>query len=111
MRRINEAYEQNDFDTLKTIENQHGIETIEDTTVTMLEQRIEEMQDSIIFHEIEYQNLKESEWYVWRKKSIAAKRKNKDIFKTLEEDLLEDIARKIHIVHAYRKEFDKKGFY
>lgn len=111
MKKINDAYAQNDFETLKIIENQHTVENLENATIAILEQRIEEIQDSIITLEIEYTTLKTSEWYMWRKKSLAAREKNIDIFKELEENLLEDIARKIKIVTLFRKEFDEKGYY
>ncbi|MBP9719110.1 MAG: hypothetical protein KBD46_01465 [Candidatus Levybacteria bacterium] len=111
MRKINDAYAQNDFDTLKTIENQHTEEDFAIASVERLEQRIAELEDAAITQEIEYQTLLSSEWYMWRKKSQAAQKKNSDIFKELEEKLLEDVTRKIYIVQVYRKEFDEKGYY
>lgn len=111
MRKINEAYAENDFDTLKSIENQHMVENIENTSIERLEQRIVDIEEALITLELEYKQLRISEWFVWRKKSLAAKKKNIDIFKDLEEHLLEDVARKIKIVQMYRKEFDEKGYY
>lgn len=111
IRSINDAYAENDFDTLKSIENQHIVEDLKETTIDQLEQRIIELENSIIYLEIQYKNLRSSEWYVWRKKSQNARKKNIDIFKELEEKLLEDIVRKIQIVTVFRKEFDNKGYY
>lgn len=111
MRKINDAYTENDFDALKNIEIQHATENFEDDSLDRLEQRIVELEDSIISQQLQYKTLRNSEWYIWRKKSQAAKKKNIDIFKDLEEKLLEDITRKIKIVQVYRKEFDEKGYY
>lgn len=111
MKKINDAYTENDFEKLKNIENQHYVEPIEQTSIGNLEKTIENIEQTIWNLEEKYQQLRASEWYTWRKKSQLAKKRKKDIFKELEEHLLEDVVRKITIVNTYRKEFDQKGYY
>lgn len=110
MRKINDAYEENDYDALKHIENQHFIESPDDMSLEKLEERIVEIENAIIAHEKEIKSLRASEWFMWKKKSNHAKIKHIDLFKELEGKLLEDIARKIKIVHGFREEFDQKGY-
>jgi len=111
MKKINDAYTENDFEKLKNIENQHYVEPIEQTSIGNLEKTIGDIEQTIWNLEEKYQQLRASEWYTWRKKSQLAKKRKKDIFKELEEHLLEDIVRKMTIVNTYKKEFDQKGYY
>lgn len=111
MRKINLAYTENDFEKLKNIENQHYIEPPEETTIENLEKTIIDLVIRIEYLQDKNKELLASEWNMWRKKSLKAKKDNKDIFKQLEEQLLEDIVRKISIVNTYRQEFDNNGFY
>lgn len=111
MKKINDAYAENDYDTLKQLEQLHYVESPDESSIQSIEQKIVEIENAIIFFENEYQNLLASEWYMWKKKSDHAKRKNLDLFKELEEKLLEDLTRKIKIVHKLREEFDNKGYY
>jgi hypothetical protein len=111
MRKINIAYAQNDYESLKSIENQHYIDDPDTSSIETLENSLVAIENAIIMLEQEWKDLRESEWFMWKKKSEYAKRKNVDLFKELEEKLLDDIARKIKIVHAFRDEFDKKGYY
>lgn len=111
MRKINTAYALHDFGTLKSIEQQHYSDDPKEVTVASLRETLESIENSIITMETEYIRLRNSEWFMWKKKSEYAKKKDIDLFKELEEKLLEDIARKIKIVHALRAEFDEKGYY
>jgi hypothetical protein len=111
MRRINTAYAENDYQTLKRIEQQHYVDDPNTTSVEQMEKSLVSLENAIIALQQEHKDLRNSEWYMWKKKSEFAKRKNVDLFKELEEELLNNIARKIKVVHAFRDEFDKKGYY
>lgn len=110
MKKINKAYEANDYETLKQIEQQHYVHDTKELSNIQLEQMVSDLENSIIALEMEHMVLKESEWYTWWRKSIKAKKKHEDIFKELEEKLLDDIAKKLQIVNKFRNEFAQKDY-
>lgn len=109
MKRVNKAYSENDYETLKKIETQHYYEKIGESTVEELEMILVDLENSIIHIRQQYTELKQSDWYNWKIRIEKAKKKNEDIFKDLENDLLDDIVKKINILNNLKKEIGHEG--
>lgn len=114
MKKINQAYADYDLETLKKFENDTHIDDIESVTVEHLEQILIDIENMIVDAKLEFNDLKESEWYAWKIKmaktsaislSSSGRKKEKiDVFAELEKNLLDDIVRKIKIVQQLRAE-------
>lgn len=104
MKKINSAYAINDLDALKNFEEHANIEMVVESSIEDLEKMLVNMENMIFKAKIEYSELKFSQWYGWRKKFEKAKKAQIDIFKDLENNLLNDIAKKITILQKLRVE-------
>jgi len=102
MKKINTAYKEKDFEALKILESKtFETKTIE-SSVSMLEKTLVDIENMIIHLQGELRNLKESDWYNWRIRIEKGKKKNLDIFADLERNLLNDITKKIDILNGLR---------
>lgn len=99
MKQINLAYETLDLDALQRIDNESYIENYKETTVTRLEEILVALENDISKQIHMYHTLRMSEWYAWKKRLDYGKKKAIDIFKTMENKLLDDIVRKYEILH------------
>ena len=106
MKQVNKAYQEGDMDQLIRIEQDH----LEDkeTTVEALEEILISVMASIEDQKRKFKELKESEWYDWMHKIERGKKKNEDIFKDTERNLLDDIVAKIEILNRLRAEIRAK---
>lgn len=109
MKKINLAYKENDYDLLRHYENELHTENFHESTIERLEQILIDVENYIIAVAQQYRELKESEWYSWKKNIEKAKRKNVDVFKDLEKDLLDDIVKKIAILNALKKDIQSEN--
>lgn len=106
MKQLNQAYEEQDMDALKNMENDAHVENIALSTIEKLTQILEETENQIIEQEAIYQELRESEWYRWKINIARAKKRKKDIFLDLEQTLLDEIVRKMDTVNELRELVD-----
>lgn len=100
MQQINNAYAQADIDALKEIDATCEINEASKITTEMLEKTLINIEQSIQKAKSSFTDLRQSEWYVWKKKKEKAK--NRDIFGELEAKLLDDVVKKIAIVQKLR---------
>lgn len=103
MKRINQAYEENDLAVLEDIAANHHEVKKEESNILKLERMLVDIQNSITRLESEFKGLRKSEWYHWKVKIEKAKKENIDIFAELEEQLIVDIARKVDILSELKK--------
>lgn len=103
MKKINTAYAQNDLEMLLALENNIHIENHLESSVDRLEKILVDIENNIRDLQVEFQELRASQWSGWKKRKEKAKSKE-DIFMELEKDILDDIARKIQILRKLRKE-------
>lgn len=104
MKQINRAYTQNDRNTLKKLETGTTIDEIADSTIEQLEKILIDIENMIVVLTKEYSLLQQSEWFGWKKKLAKAKKNKEDIFSMLENDILDDIAKKISVLQKLREE-------
>lgn len=108
MKRINKAYQEHNLEVLKAIDEERRFTDHEADTIEFLRKKLEEQIQVISSLQKEYRNLLYSEWYTWKKKIDKAKKNNKDIFKELEEELLEIINLRKATVTDLQNQYDKK---
>jgi len=108
IKQVNRAYEEYDLETLQKLERNIHIETYQETTVEKLEEILVQIENEIIEQVQIAEELQMSEWNGWKKRIERAKKKNEDIFKHIERELLDDIVRKYAILKAYKKEIDQR---
>lgn len=109
MKEINRAYAENDLELLKKYENTMEIDDIAVSSIERLEKILIDTENRILMAKMEYEELRLSEWYSWKMKKEKAKKMKKedpdeDIFKELENDLLDDITKKIIILQKLRQD-------
>ena len=103
MKQLNQAYEEQDIDALKKLENESHIESTEDTTIEKLEEILIGIENDLIAQDVLYKELKESEWYRWKINIDRAKKKGQDIFADIERNLLNEVVRKMEIIKELKK--------
>lgn len=108
MKQINKAYKEADLDKLKLIEQKQILEYEEEETNEVLEKLILSLRKALDRLNIEYNNLRKSEWYTWRESIKRAERQKRDLFAELEEKVLRDIAQKENILITLRRKHEKK---
>jgi hypothetical protein len=103
MKRINNAYREKDYETLSSFELEFAHEEKQEITVEKLEKTLVYCENMIIQIEKKYKDLKESEWYGWKKNMTKAKKENVDVFKGMERTLLDDIIKKMAILKDLKR--------
>ena len=98
MKQINRAYEEYNFDQLKKFEDEVAIVEYPESTLAQLEEILVEIENQMIQQEVAYQELRASEWHVWKVKLKETKKKGIDIFANMERTLLNDIVRKMDVL-------------
>lgn len=102
MKQINRAYEEQDYENLKRLENEVHIDTYEESTLGKLEQILVEIENEIIQQAVYLRELRTSDWFAWKVKIENAKKRNTDIFADIERGLLDDIVRKYAILRTLK---------
>ncbi len=105
VKKINNAYKNNNYDELQLIESQWYIEEFQTGTFQQLEYVLIEIENIIQALEKQLKLLKASEWYTW--KMLKIKNKRRDIFIDLEKSLLDDIICKTKILDNLKNQIDK----
>lgn len=98
MKQINKAYNERDFKALNDLYKNNEVKGWHETTIEELEQLLIEIENNLISIKNEFQLLKKTEWYQWKKKIIEAKKDGIDVFKELEDSMFDDIVRKTRIL-------------
>lgn len=101
MKKINKAYADDDYNTLKTMEEKELlVADIAEVTMAHLEQTYVDLENALIRTRRNYQEIKASEWFSWKKKTQQEKEK---LFAVLEKEMLDDIVRKELVLHNLKK--------
>ncbi|MGH7245464.1 MAG: hypothetical protein ACREGI_00850 [Candidatus Levyibacteriota bacterium] len=103
-KKINKAYTENDYDALVFFTNNQQIEEFKESSVTDLEQMLVDIVNMTQMLKIEFQNLKASEWYMWKKRKDTSGETHEDMFAQLEKNLLDDIVKKIEVLKKIKKD-------
>lgn len=106
MKKINLAYEEQDLEKLKRIENETYVTDYTESDLKRLEEILVHIENDIIHQIHQYHEQRMSEWYSWKKRLDIAKKKSIDIFKDIERRLLDDIVKKYEIVNMLKKEVE-----
>lgn len=109
MKQINKAYTEGDIQMLQKLENHMHVENAKESTIEKLELILVETENLIRSCKEEFKELRESEWYSWKKRIEKGKKERIDIFAALEKNLLDDIVKKIHILEKLRLEVHPQG--
>lgn len=103
MKQVNKAYTEADLDTLRQLENQSATEDTTASSIEALEKVLVDTENLILGAKQNFKDLRESEWYIWKKKIDKAKKVQEDVFAQLERKLLDDIVGKIEVLRELRK--------
>lgn len=106
MKLINQAYAALDFEALQQIALTNIHVSVKEATVEVLEQELIEIENAIVMAQNEWDLLKVSEWFLWKKKIENAKKTGADVFAQLEKNLLDDIVKKISIRQNLQEAID-----
>lgn len=88
MKKINIAYANKDYETLKNIQEKELVEDKADGTKERLEKLYVDMENAIVRSKTQLQELRSSEWFSWTKKSREEKER---LFKDMEQKIAEDV--------------------
>jgi len=108
MKKINQAYRNHDFDTLKFFADHMQVENFHELPIMKLENILAEIENMIIYAKRRYRELKKSEWHGWKLKIDTARRKKIDVFAALERSLLDDIVAKVKILNSLKGEIGEQ---
>lgn len=100
MKKINKAYKEGDYKTLKNIEDKELIEVSVDSDKNMLLKLVVKMENAALRAQNELKELRRSQWYVWYKKN---KEKKEKLLKDMEKKIIEDIVRKQFILDKLKQ--------
>ncbi len=107
MKQINSAYTQGDITALEQLENTVDAHNVGESSRDRLEEILVQTENLIQKTKENFKELRESQWYVWKKRKEKTKNtfsKGEDVFAELEKKLLDDVVGKIEILRALRKE-------
>lgn len=102
IKKINNAYKENDYELLKILESKFFVDHVEATTIPTLEKTLVEIENMIVSLQKQYKELKTSEWFGWKQRLDKAQKKQIDIFADLEKSLLDDIVKKMSILNSLK---------
>jgi hypothetical protein len=103
MKKINNAYRDRDYELLSELYKNNHVKGWHETTVEELEIMLVDVENKIIAIKKELEILRKSEWNNWKKKISVAKKTGEDVFKELEDMMLDDIVRKKRILAELKK--------
>ena len=106
MKKINKAYTERNREALRAYESTQDVGHLTDVSLEQLEDMLVKIENSIKDAQGELQVLQHSTWYEWKKKKDKATEAEVkiDIFAELEQKFLDDIVKKIELVHKLRSE-------
>jgi len=108
MKQINEAYNSGNLDALQHLSLRNTLVSMKELTIEDLEKELVEIENTLVIAQGEWEMLKVSEWFGWKKKIEKAKKTGEDVFAPLEKSLLDDIAKKITTAQRLRVEIHPK---
>ncbi len=91
MKKVNEAYSENDIESLRAFDKESTKEEYKKLNVEELRSKLEDLEKSIISITNEYKKLKNSEWVILKENIEKAKIENRDLLNELSEKITEDI--------------------
>lgn len=105
MKKINIAYANKDYDTLKTMQEKELVEdiAIEEATMDRLEKLYVDIQNAIVRSREQMRELRRSEWFSWIKKS----REERDVlFAEMEKKIAEDVTIKEVMLRSLKRKYN-----
>lgn len=108
MKKINKAYAEGDLETLRTIDQGEISNGIEVKTLEALKSKLAGLEKSINKINLEFEQLKHSEWYIMKENIDKAKKQKRDILGELADKVLTDIAKKENQVSELRKKYGQR---
>ncbi len=108
MKQVNKAYTEGDIEALRQLENNMDVESAQEASAQRLEEVLVQTENLIQKTKEDFKDLRESEWYAWKKK--IEKSKGLDVFAELEKKLLDDVVNKITLLRDLRKEVNPQAF-
>jgi hypothetical protein len=106
MKQVNNAYAAQDYATLETIYTSNDVIQETETDLEALEQSLINLENIILKTRADMGDLKKTEWFSWKKKLRIAKKKGEDVFKELEDALLDDVIKKARKVADLKQAID-----
>ncbi len=106
MQQINQAYAQQDLSILQRILLQPQVPVQKGSTLKELEETLEETEQMIITAEKTLKEMAHSQWYRWRTEMKKAKKEGKDVFRALEDSLIDDVLKKIALARQLQDDIE-----
>lgn len=103
MKKINQAYEQNDLEALRLLDQNETLSDNVWSDAEKLKNKLEKLLQSIAIKKIELEQIKSSEWYVLRENIELSKKKKIDLFEELKEKIRLNIIKKQDELISLRK--------
>lgn len=100
MKKINTAYSQHDYDTLKTLEEKELVEEVVESTAEHMEKMIIDIENAITRVREQYSVLRKSQWHTWIGKTKQRKEK---LLKEMEQNIICDIVKKQFILDTLKR--------
>lgn len=100
MKKINIAYANKDYETLKNIQEKELVEEGGNGTIEHLEKLYVDMQNAIVRSREQIKELRKSEWFSWTKKSREEKER---LFKEMEDKIAEDVVIKEVMLRSLKR--------
>lgn len=104
MKQINSAYAARDYAKLEELYHNNHLSLPEEVSVEDLEKLLIHLENMLIEYKNNIIMLKQSEWYGWKTKIRRSKKTGEDVFKELEDALLDDIVKKLRLLSALKKD-------
>lgn len=105
MKKVNEAYANNDLDALRAIDESRFIEDLSVRTIDMLKKKLEKLESAVVKANQQYILLKKSEWYILRENIATALGQKRDLLRELADKVLTEIASKQNQLAELKKRY------
>lgn len=110
IKKVNAAYRDNNLEALRLLESNAHTDDIPVFTIEALEKKLVAIENTILMQKVLLKNLQNSQWFFWKKRQEKVKN-GKDIFRELEQSLLNDILAKIQILKELKGKNNKEVAY
>lgn len=106
MKKINQAYSERNFEELNEVYKNTNIFPTKDMSIEDLQVILVNLENKVIQVKNNLLELKKTEWFNWKTKMKIAKKSGVDIFKEMEDSLLDDVLKKLRILSELKSEID-----
>ena len=108
MKKVNEAYANNDLESLRAIDESRHVGDVTIRTIEKLKEKLVKVENAVAKANQQYILLKKSEWFVLRENMETASQRKRDLLNELADKVLTEIAKKQNQLAELNKKYGQR---